>query len=189
MKAKGELITESLLVTTLAVVCLSGCAHVISKDVLQQVNMEITFGELWKAPQAHQGEMVLLGGVVVKTVNRRDGTLLEVYQTEIDSRGRPIKLDISGGRFLAHYKGLLESEIYSKGRKVTIAGIVQGEQVMRLGEIDYHYPFLIIKDIHLWSKEQPRRYEPYPWGLWDPWWRSPWYPWHPAYPCYDPYWH
>jgi outer membrane lipoprotein len=176
MKTRGEMTVRGFLVITVAVVCLSGCAHVISKDLLQEVNTEITFGELHKAPQAYQGKIVLLGGVIVKTVNRKDGTLLEVYQTEIDSMGRPIKLDISGGRFLAHYKGLLESEIYHKGRKVTIAGIVQGEQVMRLGEIDYHYPFLIIKDIHLWKKEQPRSYEPYPWGFWDPWWRDPWYP-------------
>ena len=176
MKTRGEMIIRGLLVITMAFVCLSGCAHVITKDLLQEVNTEITFGELQKAPQAYQGKMVLLGGVVVKTVNRKDGTLLEVYQAQIDSMGRPINLDISGGRFLAHYKGLLESEIYHKGRKVTIAGIVQGEQVMRLGEIDYHYPFLIIKDIHLWKKEQPRSYEPYPWGFWDPWWRNPWYP-------------
>ncbi len=176
MKTSGEMTIRGLPVITIAVVCLSGCAHVISKDLLQEVATEITFGELYKAPQAYQGKIVLLGGVIVKTVNRKDGTLLEVYQTEIDSMGRPIKLDISGGRFLAHYKGLLESEIYHKGRKVTIAGIVQGEQVMRLGEIDYHYPFLIIKDIHLWKKEQPRSYEPYPWGFWDPWWRDPWYP-------------
>ena len=176
MKTRGEMTIRGLLVITMTFVCLSGCAHVISKDLLQEVNTGITFGELHKAPQAYQGKMVLLGGVVVKTVNRKDGTLLEVYQTEIDSMGRPIKLDISAGRFLAHYKGLLESEIYHKGRKVTIAGIVQGEQVMRLGEIDYHYPFLIIKDIHLWKKEQPRSYEPYPWGFWDPWWRNPWYP-------------
>ena len=170
------MIIRSLLIVTMAGVCLSGCAHVISRDVLRGVNTEITFAELRKAPEVYQGKMVLLGGVIVKAVNRKDGTLLEVYQTEIDSMGRPINLDISGGRFLAHYKGLLESEIYHKGRKVTIAGIVQGEQAMRLGQIDYHYPFLIIKDIYLWRKEQHRRYEPYPWGFWDPWWRNPWYP-------------
>lgn len=171
-----------LLVITMAVGCFSGCAHVISKDILQEVNTEITFAELRKTPQAYLGKVVLLGGVIVKTVNKKDGTLLEVYQTEIDRRGRPIQLDISGGRFLAHYKGLLESEIYRKGREVTIAGMVQGEQIMRLGEVDYHYPYLIGKDIYLWKEEQPPKYEPYPWGFWDPWWSHPWHPW------YDPSW-
>jgi len=70
-------------------------------------------------------------------VNKNNGTLLEVYQTEINRRGKPIKLDISGGRFLAHWKGFLDSEIYQKGRKVTIVGVVKGEEMIRLGEIDY----------------------------------------------------
>jgi len=173
---------KRLLITTMVLVCLSGCAHVISKDILKEVNTEITFSELRKAPQAYQGKVVLLGGVIVKTVNKKDGTLLEVYQTEINRDGRPIRLDVSGGRFLAHYKGFLDSEIYCRGRQVTIAGIVKGEQIMRLGELNYYYPYLIIKDIYLWKKEQPFKYEPYPWGLWDPWWWHPWHPW------YDPYW-
>jgi len=163
-----------------ALVFISGCAHVIPKDILQEVNTEITFAELRRAPQAYQGEVVLFGGVIVKAVIKEDGTLLEVYQTEIDRRGRPIKLDVSGGRFLARYEGFLDSEIYCKGREVTIAGVVQGEEVIRLGEIDYRHPYLLVKEIHLWKKEYPTAF-PYPWYFWDPWW-YPWYPWH------DPYW-
>ncbi len=166
-----------------SIICLSGCAHVISKDILTEVDARTTFAELRKNPQAYLKKSVLLGGVIVRTLNKEDGTLLEVYQTEMDRRGRPIKVDISGGRFLAFYKGYLDSEIYRKGRKVTIAGFVQGEQIMKLGEVDYHYPYLIIKELHLWQEEQPLRYETYPLGVWYPWWWHPWYPW------YDPFWH
>jgi len=169
-----------LLVIVMALVFLSGCVHTISRDVLKEVDKEITFSELSKDPNAHKGKVVLLGGVIVKTVNKKEGTLLEVYQTKLDREGRPIQTDISEGRFLALYKGLLEGEIYQKGRKVTIAGVVQGEKVLPLGEIEYHYPYILIEEIHLWEKEQPRTYEPYPWGLWDPWWYPWWYPW------YDP---
>jgi outer membrane lipoprotein len=162
------------------VVFVSGCAHVMSKDILEKVNPEVTFAELHKAPQAYRGKVVLLGGVIVKTVNKNDGTLLEVYQTEINRRGKPIKLDISGGRFLAHWKGFLDSEIYQKGRKVTIVGVVKGEEMIRLGEIDYRCPYLVVKDIHLWEKEQPQKYMSYPYYPWYPWW-YPWYPYHPVY--------
>jgi outer membrane lipoprotein len=115
---------------------------------------------------------------------KKEGTLLEVYQTGTNSRGEPINLDVSGGRFLALYKGLLEKEIYRKGRRVTIAGTVQGERLLKLGQMDYRYPYIIIKDIHLWEKEEPIRYEPYPWAPWGPWW----HPWYPRYPWHDPYW-
>jgi outer membrane lipoprotein len=163
-----------LLVITITVACLSGCAHVISKELRQEVDPKLTFAELRKDIQAHKGKTVLLGGVIVKTVNKKDGTLLEVYQTQMDGEGRPIKLDVSGGRFLALYKGLLDSEIYRKGRRVTIAGIVQGEKVTRLGELEYHYPYLVIRDLHLWKRDQPQDLEYYPWGLWGPWWWHPW---------------
>lgn len=172
-----------LLIILTAVVCLTGCAHVISKDILKEVDTAITFSELRETPQVYQGKRVLFGGVIVKSVNKKDGTLLEVYQTEIDRRGKPVNLDMSGGRFLAHYMGFLDIEIYRKGRKVTIAGMVQGEQILRLGELNYHYPYLLIKDIHLWKEEQLSQYGPYHWDYWDPW-GYPWSPWHDPYWCY-----
>ena len=125
--------------------------------------------------------------MIVKAVNKKDGTLLEIYQTEMESGGMPIHPDVSGGRFLALYEGFLDSEIYRGGRKVTIAGSVRGKQVKKLGQVDYIYPYLIIKEMHLWAEEKWYRYEPYPlypWGFWDPWWR---YPWHPFYVPYRGY--
>jgi outer membrane lipoprotein len=160
---------------------LMGCIHVIPKETLKQVDRSLSFAELREAPTAHKGKVALLGGVVVKAENKDKGTLLEIYQTKIDSQGRPIGLDRSGGRFLALFQGFLDSEIYCKGRKVTIVGAVEGEKVGKLGDLDYHYPYLVIKTIHLWEKE-PSVYRPYPWRFRDPWWGDPWYPW------YRPHW-
>ena len=167
-----------------AVVFVFGCIHVISKEVREKVTSEITFAALKKNPQAYREKVVLLGGVIVKTVNKKDGTLLEVYQTKIDQRGKPMQLDVSEGRFLALFKGFLDSEIYKKGRKVTIVGVIQGEEMIRIGEIDYQCPSLLIKDLHLWKKEQPLSYEPYPWGPWYPLW-YPWQPWNPYHSEYS----
>ena len=176
--------TKGCLIIGGVFLCLSACAHVISKDTLQQVNTELTFSALQKAPDEHKGKTVVLGGVIVGLANKREGSLLEVYQTAMDQQGKPVNLDSSAGRFFALYQGLLESEIYRKGRRVTLAGVVQGEKIMKLGEIDYRYPYIVIKEIHLWKEEKPLRYEPYPWGFWDPWWH-PWYPWpYPYHRCW-----
>lgn len=162
---------KRLLFFGITLVFVSGCVHAISRGVLKEVDREITFAALIKDPNAYQGRMVLLGGVIVKTVNKQEGTLLEVYQTRLDREGRPTDTDRSEGRFLGLYPGFLDSEIYKQGREVTIAGTVQGEQVQLLGEIEYRYPYLIIKRLHLWVEEEPVQYEPYP--------RDPWYdPWH-----------
>ncbi len=158
-----------------------GCAHIFPKDILNQVDSEISFEALLKDPGVFKGKVVLLGGVIVKTENRKNGTLLEIYQTGMNSYGRPINTDVSQGRFLALYDGFLDSEIYSKGRKITIAGVVDGEEVMEIGEIDYHYPYLSVRELHLWEEEQPHVYY-YHHGYYDnPLWYNPYY-------RYYPYW-
>lgn len=157
-----------------------GCAQVISENTLRQANRDISFEQLRKDPVAYKGQTVVLGGVIVKASHDPAGTLLEVYQTETDWERRPVNVDVSGGRFLAFYKGFLDSEIYEKGRKVTIAGEVTGERTQKLGEIDYRYPFLLVKEIHLWKRETRPVPDPYVWYPWGPW--GPWGPW------YYPYW-
>jgi outer membrane lipoprotein len=164
---------------------LSGCAHAISRGVLKEVDRKITFATLLKDPNAYKGKVVLLGGIIVNTINKQEGTLLEVYETALDREGKPVNTDVSEGRFLALYQGFLDSEIYKPGRKVTIAGTVQGEKVQPLGELQYRYPYLIVKEIRLWKEEELAYYDqselyPYPWGPWyDPWypWGPWWYPW------------
>ena len=162
-----------------AAVFLTGCAHVISADVLREINQDITFADLRENPGAFEGQLVLVGGIIVETVNQDDGTLLEIYQTRLNKTGRPVKPDVSGGRFLAFSGDYMDREIFRKGRKVTIAGTVRGERTQKLGEVDYRYPYLLIREIHLWAVESLYTYDRYPY------WYSPWYPWYP-YP--DPYW-
>ena len=179
MKLKQRIFMGMIAVSVGAAMLWSGCASVISKDVLREVNRDISFADLQKDPEDYIGEMVLLGGVIIKMTYKEDGTFLEIYQTAIDDEEKPMDLDVSKGRFLARYKGFLESGIYGKGRKVTIAGTVEGVKVLKIGDLDYHYPYLLIREIHLWKKEQAV-YEPYPWypiGPWGP--RGPW-----GYPYY-----
>jgi outer membrane lipoprotein len=158
---------------TAMILCMVGCAHVIPEEILEEVDTSITFSNLKSAPKAYRGRVVLLGGVIVGSVNRKDGTLLEVYQTEINQRGEPMDIDISEGRFLALYEGFLDTAIYRKGRKVTIVGIVQGELIQRLDELNYHYPLVLIKEIHLWKEEYMKDYEYCHWGYGGSWWYSP----------------
>jgi len=161
-----------------------GCTQAISDSVLKQVNPGIRFFDLQRNPQAFKDQMVLLAGVIVKTTYQPDGkTRIEAYQTQMNYEKRPVNLDISQGRFLAEYDGFLDSDIYAKGRQVTLAGRFQGVKVMTLGQMDYSYPFVKIHEIHLWEKEEPRIYtDPYPWypigapwGIWGGWYRPYWF--------------
>ena len=53
---------KGFLVITMFFACLSGCAHVVSRDVLDEVNRDVSFAELRKDPGAYTGKVVLLGG-------------------------------------------------------------------------------------------------------------------------------
>ena len=115
--------------------------------------------------------------MIVSSKNAREGTLLEILQKPSDRRGKPKDVDESGGRFLALYQGYLDVAIYRPGRKVTIGGEISGKRVLPLGEINYTYPLITVKEIYLWPEEKevnPRElYWPCPW--WHPY--CDWYCW------------
>ena len=84
-------------------------------------------------------------------------------------------VDESEGRFLALNSGYLDVAIYNRGRKVTVAGEVQGKKIQRLGEIDYTYPLISAKGIHLWPVEKEDRFYFYPYWHYPSWYGSYWY--------------
>ena len=154
---------------------LTGCAPVISKQLRQQVAKDLTLGAVSKNPDAYKGKIVLWSGVIISSVNLKEGTMIEVLQKPADIQGKPKDVDESEGRFLALYPGYLDVAIYNGGRKVTVAGQIQGKKIQPLGEIDYTYPLISAKEIHLWPIEKKDRFYPYPYWHY-PWWYGPyWY--------------
>ena len=166
----------SLIIVGYGLLAFSGCAPVISKQLRGQVAKELTLQVVLKNPEAYKGKTVLWSGVIISSVNLKKGTMIEVLQKPADKQGRPKDVDESEGRFLALYPGYLDVAIYNGGRKVTVAGEIQGKKIQRLGEIDYTYPFISAKEIHLWPVEKEDRvYYPCPY------WHYPW--------SYGPYWY
>jgi outer membrane lipoprotein len=161
---------------------LGGCSHAISPAVMNSADPYLTFAELLRHPQTHQGKIIVLGGVIVQTENRKDGSLLEIYQTKTNQWGEPTGLDVSEGRFLVFHEGVLEPEIYRKGRRLTVAGRVIGVQQGRMGNLDYTYPYLAALEIRLWEDKPPLSYDPYFDDYWDPWYGGYW-----RYPRMFPY--
>ncbi len=152
---KRNLLTALLMLSV--VIILNGCAHVISKGLRERVASGITFKEVRENPDAYRGKIVLWGGVIVRSENLKEGTLIEILQISLNRGGGPKNRDVSEGRFLALYPAFLDTVIYCEGREVTVAGEIQGKRVRSLGEIEYTYPLLLVKEIHLWELEKPAR--------------------------------
>ncbi len=135
-------------------VSLIGCAPVISKQLREQVKPNITAGDVLKNPENYKGEMVILSGVIIESENTKEGTLLKVLQRPSGFREKPKDVDTSEGRFLALVDHYLDVSVYAKDRAVTIGGTIQGIRTLLLGEIQYNYPLINVKEIHLWPVEK-----------------------------------
>ncbi len=80
---------------------LSGCAHVISKDLRVQSHPPIALSQIRHHPEAFKGKSVIWGGEIIETVNLKDtATQIEVFQKPLGWRGEPRSISSSEGRFL-----------------------------------------------------------------------------------------
>jgi len=164
------------------VLLLSSCAPVISPQLMEQVDRNLTYGSLASHPDESKGKIVLLGGTIVQATLKPNETEIEVVQKQVSSSGEPYLTDKSEGRYLVVVDRFLDPAIYRAGRDITVAGKVQGSVTRRLGEIDYRYPVIGALELHLWKEPlSPQAYPyPYPYGY-------PYYRRWGSYPGY-PYW-
>ncbi len=156
------LLWMAVLVGTLA---LSACA-VISRQVRSQAYPPIAFEDLLQNPDAYLGKTVILGGYVIKTCNQGGGTLIFVLQSPLGLGEEPGSRDASRGRFIVSAKGFLDPEVYSKDRRITVAGKVAGSRVEPEAQMRYRYPVLQSIEIHLWPKYESSAPYPYYYGPW-----------------------
>src|SRR5512139_1906595 len=132
-------------------ILLSGCAHVISKDLRTKSDPSLTLSRVRQNPDAFKEKWVVWGGDIIETVNQRDGTTqIEIFQRPLGWRGEPKDTVASEGRFLVIADKDLDPYIYGRGKKITVAGEIMGEKIKPLGEMEYRYPVLSGKQIHLW---------------------------------------
>jgi len=167
----------------LSLMIVSACAPIIPQQLKREITEKITIHDVVTNPDALKRKMILWGGKIIRAVNEKEGTLIEVLQLPLDRSQRPKDVDASEGRFLVLYPGYLDVAIYRPGREITVVGEVYGIRKLSLGEIEYEYPFIKARKIHLW-KVRPEtiklyhEYPPYPcWGpyLWGYpyWWQTP----------------
>lgn len=128
---------------------------VVPEAIQKQVDQGPTFSQILQDPESHQGKLIILGGEVLSAKRLTEGTRLEVLQLPLDDSRAPVasRTD-SQGRFLALEKAFLDPAMFPQNTRVTIVGEVTGNTSAKLDEVDYQYPTVIIKNLHVW-KEPP----------------------------------
>lgn len=160
------------------------CAPVVSNQFRREVKISVPFSEIQKNPERFFGHRVILGGYILKTTNEANETMVTVIQAPLNYLDEPQSRDRSQGRFIIRAKKFLDPEIYSKDRKITVAGTISGVRAEKLGNTTYNYPVIEPEELHLWPKQVYYRYPPPYWDWYEPWycdryfWRPyPRYPW------------
>lgn len=138
------------------------------------------------------------GGVIAEARPSRERTCFLVVDMPLDEVARPLRVDQSGGRFLACAQGFLDPSVYAPDRLLTVAGWLAGTSPEKVGGYEYEAPIVDAYTVHLWQPLPPAY--PYawgpgpywgwgpgvwigpgygPWGPWGgPWGPGPWYrPW------------
>ena len=132
---------------------LDGCA-LTQKRPSRQISYEKPpFSEIIQSPEQYRGKVVRLGGVVIDVVYKEEGSTLEILEKPLNWRGRPKPGDESGGRFMAVFGEFLDKAIYRSNRPVTIIGEIIGMKTAFIGEMEYNYPLLLGREIHLWKEK------------------------------------
>lgn len=134
----------------------------VSKELRDIATKEIAPIDIMKDPDVYKGKIIIIGGIIVSSINTKEGTYIEVVQKPLDYRGRPEDTDISYGRFIILYEGYLDTAIYSQGREITVAGEVIGKIMRPLGQIQYQYLLIKSKELHLF---EPRHGVPIRFGI------------------------
>ena len=76
---------SGLIIVGYGLFAFSGCAPVISKQLRGQVAKELTLQVVLKDPDAYRGKTVLWSGVIISSVNLKEGTIIEVLQKPADA--------------------------------------------------------------------------------------------------------
>ncbi len=139
-----------------------GCTSALSSGVLREADESIAFSDLQKEPGRYRGALVVLGGQILEVVVKEGETQVLVLQLPLGSQQRPDNAAASQGRFLVVYKRFADPLIYEKGRKITVAGVVEGGRVILLNDGPYTLPVLVERETHLWKSEEYPAYAPDP---------------------------
>lgn len=168
---------KKIVLMLLLSLALQGCTHAISKQSRAMVDPSVTFAGLHQNPDQYKGRYILVGGTVASVTNRPDGGQLEVVQLPVDSQGMPKDTYNTGGRFIAVSERFLDPVVFKEGNSVTIVGEIQGSRTKKLDQMEYRYPVIGIREVHVWRPEEVERQnypQTYPYYWYDPWWPS-WY--------------
>ena len=146
----------------IAVFFLSGCASRIPQNISQAPTPNLTLSEVIAQTDSHKGQTVRWGGIILAITNHLNDTEIEILAKNVDSSGKPFYDKVSQGRFLARVDGFVDpATLYTRGRTITIYGLVDSVLTRAIDEKPYVYPVIKVQTFNLWSYESEYEHTDY----------------------------
>ncbi|MEO8340547.1 MAG: Slp family lipoprotein [Nitrospirota bacterium] len=148
-----------------ACILLVGCSsqRIVPESMESLVDRTVSFQDVLASPESYKGRVLVFGGEVLKATRLHDSTQIELLQLPLDDGERPsFDRQQSQGRFLVLQQEFLDPATMLEGTRVTIVGEVSGAKTDRLDDVEYRYPTLMMKHLHIWRVQSYRRRQPGP---------------------------
>jgi outer membrane lipoprotein len=146
----------------------AGCtSYAISKKYRQEAIQNVSIPMVQKAPQQYTGKIVIWGGRILDLTYDSAGSQLTVLESPLHDDEYPMASRYSRGRFIAATSQFLDSAVFQRGHKVTLAGEITGVKTDKFGNGTYTYPEVKIDELRFWasSPDYLAYYQNYPnWG-------------------------
>jgi outer membrane lipoprotein len=146
-----------------ASILLSACSsqRIVPESMESLVDRTVSFQDVLASPESYKGRVLVLGGEVLKAKRLQDSTQIELLQLPLGDGEEPsLDRQQSQGRFLALQQAFLDPATVVEGTRVTIVGEISGAKTDRLDDVEYRYPTLILKHLHVWPVRSYGQREP-----------------------------
>jgi outer membrane lipoprotein len=146
-----------------------GCASNPASSISQAVVDDISLAQVRDAGDAYLGSTVRWGGMVTEVENKADKTWVFLVGRALKDNEKPDTDSPSEGRFIASFSGFIDPLVYKVGRPLTVVGSIEGGTVRPIGEYDYQFPIVTVRDSHLWAEPVKTQvyYAPPPYWYYD----------------------
>ena len=155
----------------------SGCVSYPVSKSLRERAQPVALAQAAQNPNASKGTVVIWGGRIIQTVNDTNGSAIYVLELPLTRDERPVRHAVPRGRFIVRSSRFLDPEFFRAGRLITVAGEIAGVETHPLQKVQYVYPVLAAKELHVWYVPRPYPGGPWPgWGWYGPgWYGGGWY--------------
>jgi outer membrane lipoprotein len=144
-------VVKLLSIFLVLMVC-GGCAANPAASISQAIVDDVSLTQARSGADAYLGSTVRWGGVVTEVENKADKTWVFLVGSVLRDDEEPIADSASEGRFVASFNGFVDPLVYKSGRPLTVVGSIEGSTVRAIGEYDYRFPVVAVRDSYLWEE-------------------------------------